>query len=591
MLQYPFDSAYIMQNKRAIKKELLKSENLLEKRVALLSGTTIGEIKNILELFLLDNGIKPEFYVGDYGRFYEDVVFDDGTLAAFKPDIIFLNTSLHNVEPMVAAGDSAELCDKKLEAAFSRFKKVYDAAAKFGCAVIANNLEYPLIRVMGNYEAASPSGKVRFVRRLNELVAQYAETHKGFYINDYNYLSARYGLDDFSDPSYYNSYKYSVAPDAIPYLAHSVASIVKSLFGKNKKALMLDLDNTLWSGVIGDDGVEGIVLGTESPAGIAHLDLQKYAKELSGIGVILGVCSKNEDAAAKSGFTHPSSVLKAEDFLTFRANWDPKPLNLEASAKQLNIGVDSMVFADDNPAEREIVRQAGLGVAVPELTAAERFADVISAGGYFEVVSLSADDIKRAEMYKQNALREAEEQSFNDYGEYLISLNMTGYFGPFSESRLERITALANKTNQFNLTTRRYGADEMLERAEGGRYITLYGRLEDKFGDNGIVAEIVGEIEGDNLDIELWVMSCRVFKRELEYAMFDTLVSLAKNAGIKTITGSYFKTAKNVIVADFYGTLGFKKTEQNGDDSRWQYVIPEKYENKNHSIEVHYEQD
>lgn len=591
MLEYPFDSAQIMQSKRALKKELLQKENLLEKRIALLSGTTIGEIKNILELFLLDNGIKPEFYVGDYGRFFEDTVFDDGTLAAFKPDVIFLNTSLHNVEPMVTAGDSAELCDKKLEAAFARFKKVYDASATFGCAVIANNFEYPLVRVMGNYEAVSPSGKVRFVRRLNELLAQYAEGHKGFYVNDYNYLSARYGLNAFSDPSYYNSYKYSIAPDAIPYLCHSLASIIKSVFGKNKKALMLDLDNTLWSGVIGDDGVEGIVLGTESPKGIAHLDLQRYAKELSGIGVILGVCSKNEEAAAKSGFTHPSSILKESDFLTFRANWDPKPLNLTASAKQLNIGVDSMVFADDNPAEREIVRQAALGVAIPELTAAERFADVISAGGYFEVTSITADDIKRAEMYKQNALREAEEQSFSDYGEYLKSLNMKGYFGPFTESRLERITALANKTNQFNLTTRRYSAEEMLERAEDDRFITLYGRLEDKFGDNGIVALIVGEKKGDTLDIELWVMSCRVFKRELEFAMFDTLVELSKKAGVKTIMGNYLETAKNVIVKDYYGSLGFTKTEQNGNDSRWSYSIPESYENKNNAIEVHYEQN
>ncbi|MEA5050596.1 MAG: HAD-IIIC family phosphatase [Oscillospiraceae bacterium] len=590
MLEYPFDAAHILQNKRALKKELLKKEGLLDKRIALLSGTTVGEIRNILELFLLDAGIRPEFFVGDYGRWYEDAVFDDGSLAAFRPDVVIFNTSVHNVE-LPAAGLGAAACDALLESDFAKFEAAWGACEKLGCAVVANNFEYPRVRPMGNYDATAPSGKVRFVRRLNERTAQYAEAHRGFYINDFNYLAGWYGLGEFSDPSYYNAYKYAQSPDAIPLLCHSYASIVKALFGKNKKALMMDLDGTLWHGVIGDDGVDGIVLGVESPQGIAHTELQKYAKELSGIGVILGVCSKNEDAAARSGFTHPSSVLKADDFLSFRANWDPKPMNLAASAKELNIGADSFVFADDNPAEREIVRQAGLGCAVPELTAPERYAETIANGGYFEVTSLSADDLKRAEMYKQNAQREQAERSFTDYGAYLDSLGMKGYFGAFDEPRLERITQLANKTNQFNLTTRRYQPDEMLERARSDRYITLYGRLEDKFGDNGLVTEIVGEIEGDRLDIELWIMSCRVFKRGLEHAMFDELVRLCRQRGIKTIRGRYLKTAKNVIVADFYGTLGFVKTAQDADDSTWEYDIPAGYENKNHHIEVIYEQN
>lgn len=591
MLGYPFDADHIMQSKRALKKQLLQQDGLLQKRVALLSGTTIGEIKNILELFLLDNGIQPEFFEGDYGRWFEETVFDDGRLADFKPDVIFIHTGIHNLDNLPVAGEDDAACEKKLNAAFDKIKAVWDAAAKLGCPVIQNNFEYPRFRVMGNYEAIAPSGKVRFVRRLNEMMADYAYQNKNIFINDLNYISARYGLDAFTDPSYYNSYKYALAPGVIPYLCHSVANIIKSIFGKNKKALMLDLDNTLWSGVIGDDGVEGIQLGTESPAGIAFLDMQQYASELPGIGVILGVCSKNEEAAAKSGFTHPSSVLKEEDFAVFKANWEPKHLNLEAAAKQLNIGTDSLVFADDNPAEREIVNQAGLGIAVPELTVPERFAETVAEGGYFEVTSLSADDRKRAEMYRQNAMREAEEHSFTDYGAYLKSLCMKGYFGPFTAGTLERVTQLANKTNQFNMTTRRYQPAEMEQRVADPDVITLAGRLEDKFGDNGLVTEIIANIEGDNLDIELWIMSCRVFKRELEYAMFDELVRLAKERGVRTITGSYYKTAKNVIVADFYGELGFEKTAQNNDDSDWKYTIPETYENKNTAIEVYYEQN
>ena len=591
MLGYPFDADNIMQNKRALKKQLMAQQNLLEKRVALFSGTTIGEIKNILELFLLDNGIKPVFYEGDYGRYFEEIVFDSGEIAAFKPDVIYINTSIHNLENLPYAGEDAGSVDNKLAAAMEKQKTLWDAASKLGCPIIQNNYEYPRIRVMGSYEAVAPSGKVRFINRLNELMAAYAFENGNIFINDLNYISAHYGLDSFTDPSYYNSYKYGINPSAIPYLCHSVASIIKSVFGKNKKALMLDLDNTLWSGIIGDDGVEGIRLGTESPEGIAHLDMQKYAKELSGIGVILGVCSKNEEDAAKSGFEHPSSVLKVDDFASFKANWNPKHLNLEASAEQINIGIDSLVFADDNPAEREIVRQAGRGVGVPELTAPERFAETVSNAGYFEVTSLSADDIKRAEMYRQNAVRAAEQQSFVDYGQYLKSLDMHGYFGPFSGGQLERVTQLANKSNQFNLTTKRYQVNEMAERAAKPGVITLYGRLEDKFGDNGLVSEVIANIDGENLDIELWLMSCRVLKREMEFAMFDCLVKQAKQHGIKTITGYYYKTAKNAMVAEFYSTLGFEKTEQNGDDSVWKYSIPDNYHNQNNSIEVHYEQN
>ncbi|MEG1757549.1 MAG: HAD-IIIC family phosphatase [Oscillospiraceae bacterium] len=586
MLEYPFDSEFILQNKRALKKQLLEQQGLTDKKIAIVSGTTIGEIKNILELFLLANGIRPTFLVGDYARFYEDVVFDDGTLASFAPDILFIHTSTHNIDCMPQAGESAESCQKKQNSAFEHFKAVWTAAKKLGCPIVQNNFELPRVRVMGNREAFDPSGKVRFVGRLNEMMADYAYETPGFYINDINYLSAWYGLDAFTDPSYYNSYKYSVNPNAIPLVCSSVASIIKSIFGKNKKALMLDLDNTLWGGVIGDDGVEGINLGIENPKGIAHTNLQSYAKELTGIGVLLGVVSKNEEKAAKSGFSHPSSVLKPDDFAVFRANWEPKSENLAAAAKQLNLGSDSFVFADDNPAEREIVRSAKLGVAVPELTVPERFAETISNGGYFEVTALSADDVKRAQMYKDNALREAEVESFSDYGEYLKSLCMKGYFGNFGEGQLERVTQLANKSNQFNLTTRRYRAEEMRARSESANSFTLYGRLEDKFGDNGIVTCLIANEVDDALDIELWIMSCRVFKRELEYAMFDLLVAEARRRGIKKIVGHYYKTPKNAVVAEFLGTIGFHKTAQNGEDSEWMYTLLENYENKNKSIEV-----
>lgn len=591
MLEYPFSSEYLLQNKRAIKRELLAQKDLLERRVSIVSGSTIGELKNMLELFLLDRGIKPVFNVGEYGRYFEEVVFERAALEAFAPDFLFAHIGLHNLA-LPSPADSPEQVDALYESEAARLTAFLQSALGLGASVIVNNFEFPRVRVMGNYEAYGQSGSVRFISKMNLFLADYALREPNLFLNDVNYLSAWYGLERYSDPSYYNAYKYAQEPSAIPLLAHSVASIIQSLSGKNKKALFLDLDNTLWGGVVGDDGVDGLRLGTESPEGMAYLDMQTYAKKLREIGVVLGVCSKNEETMAKSGFSHPSSVLKDGDFAAFYANWNDKAGNLEAAARSLNISPDAIAFADDNPAEREIVRRAGLGIGVPELTVPERFAETVSGAGYFEVTALTQDDRARADMYAQNRARQSEAASFGDYADYLSSLEMKGYFGPFTLPRIERITQLANKTNQFNLTTRRYTPDEMRARAETpARYVTLCGRLEDKFGDNGIVSEIVGEINDGALDIELWLMSCRVFKRELEFAMFDELVALCKVRGIMAITGDYLPTAKNGIVADFYASLGFLKIAGLEDGgSRWRYSIPDKYEPKNHAIEVFHEQ-
>ncbi len=586
MTDYPFDPAELLQNKRALKRSLLAREGLIPKKIALLSATTIGVIKDILELFLLSQGIAPEFYEGGYGRFYEDVVFDSGALDAFAPDVIYIHTSVRAIS-LPRAGDSAEEAERLLDEAYNKYEAVWRASAeKLGCAVIQDNFEYPRLRVTGSFEAVSPSGRIRFVNKLNERLALYAEAHEGFYINDLCWLAAYHGLKEFCDTTAYNAYKYSVSPAMTPYLCHSVAALIKSLFGKNKKALMLDLDNTLWGGVVGDDGVEGLKLGAESPEGMAYLDMQRYAAELPAIGVLLGVISKNDDAAAKSGFEHPSALLKTEDFAVFKANWEPKDRNLANAARKLNIGSDYLVLADDNPAERELVRASELGVAVPELATPELFAETVANAGYFEVTSLSSDDRARAAMYRANAERASLEESFSDYGDYLRSLEMRAYLAPFTEGASERLTQLANKTNQFNLTTRRYAPNELLALARDGAHISIAARLEDKFGDNGLVSELLASVEGERAEIELWLMSCRVFKRDLELAVFDELVSQCRERGIAEITASFVPTAKNAVVAELYPSLGFEKMSEEGGATRWRYIVPETYENKNEVMEI-----
>lgn len=577
-LEYPFDPSAILQQKRRIRRELLQQDGLIDKKIAIVGGSTVGEVKNILELFLLDAGIRPTFWEGGYGLYYENLVFDDGSLRAFAPDFLYIHTTCRNLERLPGPADSPEQAEGKFEAEAARWQRLWEASLVFGCPVIQNNFEDPDVRLMGNLEAVDVRGAVRFGRRMNERLAQFAAAHKGFYVNDICWLAAREGLARWHSPAQWYAYKYALALECVPALCRSAASIVKSLLGKNRKAVACDLDNTLWGGVIGDEGPEGILLGEESPAGRAHSDLQRYLKGLSQMGVLLCVCSKNEESLAKEGFGRPDSPLKAEDFVAFKANWEPKPQNIAAMAKELNLLPEAFVFLDDNPAERDLVRRQLPGVAVPELAGAEGFVRALDEGGWFEPTALSEDDRRRGEMYRQNARRAQAAAEFADYGAYLESLAMTARIGPFDEGHLERITQLINKTNQFNLTTRRCTPGETAAAAADGHTITLYGALADKFGDNGITTALIAPVAGDTADIRLWVMSCRVFKRELELALFDALVAACKARGVKRITGHYIPTAKNLFVKDFYATIGFALTGEQPDGTRdYEYAIPADY--------------
>lgn len=588
VLDYPFDNAYILEKKKSIKRELLQNDKFIEKKIAVLSGSTIGEIKNILELFLLNYGIKPEFKVGGYNRYYEELMFDDGSLKEFAPDFIYIHTSNKNIENLPVPQDSEEAVKDKLIKEFEKFKAVCEKALSFGAVVIVNNFEMPFYRMYGSKDAVAAQGVVNFTNKLNVMIADYIASKENIYLNDINYLSGLIGLDNWFSLENWYLYKYALAVDKIPDLAFGIAKIIKSALGKNKKSVVLDLDNTLWGGVIGDDGVEGIAIGNEQPAGMSYTEFQSYLKRLTGLGIMLNVCSKNEEKIAKQGFTdRKEAPLSVDDFICFKANWEPKHMNIAAIAKEINIGEDSLVFIDDNPAEREIVRKSLPTVTVPEVSCPEDYIKAIDRAGYFEITSFTKDDAKRNEMYKQNAQRAAAESAFTDYNDYLLSLEMTGEIGPFSTAHCERITQLINKTNQFNFTTRRYAQSEVEEIiADRTNYISAYAKLIDKFGDNGITTCLIASVEGTNANIDLWVMSCRVFKRHLEYAVFDYLIAKCTEMGVKTITASYLPTAKNVIIKDFYEGIGFDVTLDSESEKRYILNIPEEYENKNKVIKM-----
>ena len=573
---YPLDTETLLRKKRRLRRELLaQNPHPLHKKIAILGGSTTNEVADQLGLFLLQYGIEAEFYQSEYAQYWQDAMFGTPELDAFAPDVIYIHTSWRNLTDFPSTGDTEEQIDAMLEAQYAHFETMWQALEqKFACPVIQNNFDRPNYRLMGNRDIWDHHGRSNFISRLNQKFYEYAASHEHFYINDIDYLSADYGLTAWGDAFYWHMYKYAMCLDAIPSLANSVANIIKSLYGRNKKALVLDLDNTLWGGVVGDDGVDGLAIGPEVPEGQVYAEFQSYCKALKSIGVILAVDSKNEKENALAGLNHPDGVLRPDDFVAIKANWDPKDQNLKAIAAELSLGADSFVFADDNPAERAIVAAQVPGVAVPALDGAENYIKMLDHGGYFEVTTLSKEDLQKTELYHQNAQRAAAQAAFSDYGQYLDSLEMTATIRGFEPLYIQRIAQLTNKSNQFNLTTLRCSEDDIRAMAQNENHICLCGKLVDKFGDNGIVTVVNGEQQGDELHMRLWLMSCRVLKRGMEDAMMNTVVECAAERGVSTIYGYYYPTAKNAMVREFYANFGFvKTTEDEAGNAVWKLDV------------------
>lgn len=587
-LQYPFDASEILKRKKSIKKTLLADGSTrVHKKIAVLGGSTTGDIVKIMELFLLDAGIEPEFYESEYAQYYQDALFPSVELLAFQPDLVFIHTSNRNITAYPEITDTPEQVEEKFQNELARFKAVWAGVGEhFHCPIVQNNFEMPFYRLLGNRDCYDIHGRTNFLSRLNQAFYEYAQGRDSFYINDLNYVSADYGLLKWSDPLFWNMYKYAMCLDAIPYFAFNTAKIIKSVFGRNKKALALDLDNTLWGGVVGDDGVDGLEIGQETGVSQSYYEFQSYLKSVKSLGILLTVCSKNDHENAIAGLNHPEGVLRPDDFVAIRANWENKDRNISDIARELNIFEDAIVFVDDNPAERAIVGSQLPMVSVPEMDTVENYITTLDRSGYFEVTTFSDDDLKRNEMYKLNAARKAQQAAFGDYSEYLMSLEMEATIDDFLPVYITRITQLANKSNQFNVTTRRYTPAEMDEVFASPNHIRLYGKLVDKFGDNGVVSVVIGEIQEKTLHIQLWIMSCRVLKRDMELAMLDTLVEKCRAASVETIRGYYYPTAKNKMVKDLFQTFGFEKiSEDDTGNTVWELPV-DGYETKNHVIAV-----
>jgi FkbH-like protein len=546
--------------RKGLRRKLVLQENLQPIRVAVLGGSTTNEVVDMFELFLLDSGFQPTFHQSEYGRFYEDAVIDSSDLIAFAPDLVYIHTSYLNVQSQPPVNCSEEDFQSFVQAELDRYQRIWSSIkTNLSAQIIQNNFELPPQAILGNLDTVFSGGHTRYVLALNAGFARAAALDPRLLLQDVHSLSAHLGLANWFDWDRYFSYKILNTVEASVSIARSLTSIIRALYGKSRKVLVLDLDNTLWGGVIGDDGVDKIQIGKETPLAEAYSAFQTYCLSLQRRGVLLAVCSKNDEDVARQGFTHPDSILKLGDFSSFKANWEPKHENILAIARELNLGVDSFVFIDDNPAERAIVSAQISAIAVPDVgSEVSKYALIIQQRRYFEPVSMSKEDLSRASLYQSNSARASAEAQFANYGEYLDSLDMTAEIGRFKAIYLERIAQLTNKTNQFNLTTRRYTLAEMESIAMDPTYIGIYGRLTDRFGDNGLVSIVLGRREATILHLDLWLMSCRVLKRDMEFAMLDTVAEFAAASGARTLRGYYVPTKKNGMVSDHYERLGFE---------------------------------
>ena len=425
-------------------------------------------------------------------------------------------------------------------------------------------------RQCGSSDRALLGSERRFLSDLNGRIVEQAEAD-GVVLWDLDALAAGVGALSWRDPVALHLAKSPFAIGFAPLVADRLCGLIAAFVGKSRRALVLDLDNTCWGGVIGDDGIEGLVLGQGDPAGEAFVAHQQHAQEQRRRGVVLCVCSKNQDAIAREPFrTHPDMILREEHIAVFQANWNDKATNLKAIADRLSLGTEALVFVDDNPAERARVRQLLPEVAVPELPDDPAwFATWLSAAGYFESASLNHEDLMRAARYGDNARRAEVRDTLGDYDAYLASLDMRMTVRRFDRLGRARIAQLIGKSNQFNLTTRRRSEAEVAEIEESDDYIGLQFRLSDAFGDNGMISVVVLRLEGQTAWIDTWLMSCRVLERRVEEAVLNALVRAAAARGATLLIGEYIPTGRNGLVRDHYAGLGFGACgEPAGDGSR-----------------------
>lgn len=558
---HALDVSQLAQMGRAVDKcrdDLVRSARLRSVKVAVAGTHTLDVIVGALAGTALRHGLLLDVLKVGYGQGAQALLNPQSDLADYRPDFVLVALDEHALglaRPVLEEAAAKATVD----AAVDHVLALRDAAlANFGATAIVQTIAPRPEPLFGHRDIGQPGTVAWLIDRFNARLRETLCASDGLLV-DTAAIAGTVGLWRWHDPLRWHDAKLPFSLDAVPLFADHVCRVLAAARGLSRKCLVLDLDNTLWSGVIGDDGVEGIKLGQGSAAGEAHLAVQAFAADLRQRGIVLAVCSKNEEAAALLPFQRHDEMLLREDHIAvFVANWTDKASNLRHIAERLNIGVDALVFLDDNPAERAQVRRELPTVAVPEVgDEPSDYVRLLAMAGYFEAVGFAEEDRLRAEMYQQNAQRSGALQKIGNYDEYLASLEMTCTIRPFDELGRTRISQLVNKSNQFNLTTRRYTVADIAAFEADPEAFTLQVRLADRFGDNGIISVVIFRKGPEEWVCDTWLMSCRVLGRRVEEAVLATVAHAAIAAGASRLAGEYLPTAKNVLVEKHFEKLGF----------------------------------
>ncbi|WP_312919115.1 HAD-IIIC family phosphatase [Stutzerimonas nitrititolerans] len=564
-------------------------------RIGLLASHTVDHLVPAIRVAGLHRRLALSVHVAPYGMYRQALLMEDADLTRFEPQLILLALDARDAPLQLPLEASQADVDAAVADRIGELRLLWRRARERYSAQVVQQTIVPVDpSIFGSFEALVPAAPYAVIDRLNTAIRS-AAREDGVLLMDLAWEAARgsYG-DGLAEPLRWHQAKQLVSPNLAPLYGDQLARIAAANIGLSRKCLVLDLDNTLWGGVIGDDGIDGISLGQGSPSGEAFLAFQRYAALLARRGIILAVCSKNDLSVAEAAFDHPEMALKRSNIAAFVANWDDKAGNLRRIAELLDIGLDSLVFVDDNPAERDIVRRELPEVAVPELP--DDVADYptrVAAAGYFEAVSFTSDDATRGRNYALNAERKAAMSQATDMEGYLRGLEMVLTATPIGAAELARSTQLINKTNQFNLTTRRYSEAEVERIVSAPRAVALAIRLADKFGDNGLISVVLARPDvafaEDELLIDSWLMSCRVLGRQVEEAVLEVLASAAVAAGYTALIGEYRPTERNGMVAEHYPRLGFVQhptfTDAASDATFWRYEL-DATRTSHHFIEI-----
>ncbi|BAP29246.1 FkbH domain-containing protein [Chryseobacterium sp. StRB126] len=550
-----------------LKKELRKdSEGLKNVKVALLGDTATQLLNVALKGTAISEGINLEIFEADFGQISRQILDPSSEYYEFNADYTIIFESSHKLlgQYYKSYHSQSVFAENKINYIDELYRTIQNRTKS---RVIYCNFPGINNHVFGNFSNKVESSFVFQQNKLNYLLsAELAIKNDNFFIADLLSIQDKWGRDFMFSPNIYINTEMVLSLDALPIIAHHMVSIISSLEGKFKKCLILDLDNTTWGGIIGDDGLEKIQIGSLG-IGKAFTEFQYWVKALQKRGIILAVCSKNDEDKAKEPFEkHPDMVLKLDDIAVFVANWENKADNIRKIQQILNIGFDSMVFLDDNPFERNIVRENLPEVCVPELPEdPAEYLEYLYSLNLFETASFSENDTERTKQYQVEAQRAIALESFTNVEDFLESMNMVSDVQSFNNFSKPRVSQLTQRSNQFNLRTIRYTEQDVDHLIKSENHFTMSFTLEDKYGDNGLICVVVMERrDPETLFIDTWLMSCRVLKRGMEDFTLNTIVETARNNGYKYVVGEYIPTAKNQMVADHYERLGFTM-----QDERW----------------------